>query len=409
MASASVNPDSTEILISGAGPAGLTLALALSRAGFETMLCDARPIIPDKESGAVSDGGRAYLVAGGCWRIFEALGVGEALRAQAERIEQVAADGGGGGIAFDGMDAGFDGPVGYVIEGAVLERVLGAAVLSEKRIEVRAPDRLAELEISLGGVDAVLASGAALRARLVVGCDGIRSFVRDSTGIAFDGWDYGHCAVSTVMTCAQPHEGRARQVFLPGGPIAALPMRGDRVNVVWSVKAAVADALVAMSEGEFEAELARQADEFLPGAKLDGPRGAFPLANRLASRFHGERVALAGDAAHVVHPLAGQGLNLGLKDVAALVDVICDAAYVGLDIGSEAALAPYTQWRRADVVSTAAAMEGLHRVFTAPGPVRSLAGMGMKVAGSVDGARRMFAKDAAGVLGDTPRLLREAG
>lgn len=403
----SVKPKSTEILISGAGPAGLTLALGLGRAGFSTTITDPRPVGPEGTVRGELGAGRVYLVAAGCWRIFDALGVGEGLRGAAEPVLKVAAAAGSDAIAFDGHDAGAGDALGYVIEHAALVDVLGAAVLESANVDVRAPAGVAELAIDPARVRADLGdSGEQVTARLVVGCDGARSTVRTATDIGFEGWDYDYQAVSTVMTCPDGHGGRARQAFLRGGPIAALPMTNGRVNVVWSVKSAIAEALVAMSDAAFEAELGRQAPGFLPDARLAGPRGAFPLSNRIASRFHAERVALAGDSAHIVHPLAGQGLNLGLKDVAALVDVVAEADRVGLDIGSEAALVPYTQWRRADVIATVAAMEGFHRVFTAPPLVRMISGAAMRAAGGVRGARSMFAKEAAGVLGETPSLMR---
>lgn len=394
-------------MIAGAGPAGLALALALARAGFETMVSDGRQVGRGGRGGGTGGGAKVYLVAAGCWRIFRALDLGDALKGHAEPVHEVAAAARSGGAAFHGSDAGADDVLGYVIEADLLEGVLGEAANSQAGLEVRAPDRLVGLEFEEGHAGCTFESGAEVKAKLVVGCDGARSMVRERAGIAFEGWDYAYRAVSTVMKGELPHDGRARQMFLPGGPIAALPMTEGRVNVVWSVKASVADVLTAMSDDDFEAELEQQAEGFLPGGRLVGPRASFPLGNRIAECFHGHRVALAGDSAHVVHPLAGQGLNLGLKDVAALVDVIGEAARVGLDIGSEAALAPYTQWRRADVVATAAAMEGFHRAFTGPAPIRGLAAMAMEAAGAWPDARKLFAMEAAGVLGDTPSLMRE--
>ncbi len=406
MPSEAQSPIRSEVLIAGAGPAGLTLSLALARAGFEIVISDARAVGGEGAPEGPGGGAKVYLVAAGCWRIFEALELGAALKADAEPVHEVSAAAGSDAAAFHGSDVEDGDVLGYVIEAAALERVLGDAVQAESKLEVLAPDRLVELSNGTGSVEGAFASGARVSARLVVGCDGARSSVRTWSDIAFEGWDYPYRAISTVMTATVAHGGRARQAFLPGGPIAALPMTGGRVNVVWSVKSAVAEALLAMDDDDFEAELARQAEGFLPGARLAGQRASFPLGNRIADRFHGHRVALAGDSAHVVHPLAGQGLNLGLKDVAALVDVIGEAARVGLDIGSEAALAPYTQWRRADVVATAAAMEGFHRTFTGPAPVRALGGLAMKAAGSIGEGRRLFAMEAAGVLGETPSLMQ---
>jgi 2-octaprenyl-6-methoxyphenol hydroxylase len=230
--------------------------------------------------------------------------------------------------------------------------------------------------------------------------------VRTSAGLRFEGWDYPARAISTTVQLATPHRGAARQVFLPGGPLAVLPLKGDRANLVWTERAPVAEALMAMDEAGFEAELARRVDGFLEAPRLAGPRHAFPVSLRIAERFHASRIALAGDSAHQVHPLAGQGLNLGLKDVAALVDVIGEAARVGLDVGSEAALAPYTRWRRADVVGTAAAMEGFARVFAGPAPVRALAGWAMGAVGANARARKLLAREAGGDLGETPSLMQ---
>jgi 2-octaprenyl-6-methoxyphenol hydroxylase len=208
------------------------------------------------------------------------------------------------------------------------------------------------------------------------------------------------------VTSSQPHDGAARQIFLPSGPMAALPLSGGRINLVWTERAAVAEALMALDDAGFEAELGKRADGFLPGVKLAGKRHSFPVGLHVADRFHGPRVALAGDSAHQIHPLAGQGLNLGLKDVAALVDVIAEASRVGLDIGAETALAPYTRWRRADVVASAAAMEGFARLFAGPAPIRIAAALAMQAAGNLGPARKLFAQEAGGVLGELPSLMR---
>ncbi|HVY89955.1 MAG TPA: FAD-dependent monooxygenase, partial [Hyphomonadaceae bacterium] len=245
-----------------------------------------------------------------------------------------------------------------------------------------------------------------VRASLVVACDGAKSVVRRASGLRFEGWDYDARAISATVKLSEPHAGAARQIFLPGGPLAVLPLSGNRANLIWTEQAAVAEALVGLDDRGFEAELAKKAGDFLSGAKLAGPRQAFPLGLFVAERFHGTRIALAGDAAHVIHPLGGQGLNLGLKDVAALVDVIAEAAKAGLDIGAASALEPYTRWRRSDVVATAAAMEGFARTFSAPLPVRLAAGLAMQAAGSVKEARKLFAREAGGDLGDLPSLMR---
>jgi 2-octaprenyl-6-methoxyphenol hydroxylase len=194
-------------------------------------------------------------------------------------------------------------------------------------------------------------------------------------------------------------------VFLSNGPMAVLPLKDDRANLIWTEKAAVAEALVSLDDAGFERELAKKAGAFLTDARLAGPRVTFPIGLYIAERFDAHRVALAGDAAHTIHPLAGQGLNLGLKDVAALVDVVVEASRAGLDIGAASALAPYTAWRRADVIATAAAMEGFHRTFTSSLPIRLVAGAAMAAAGAIPPLRKLFAREAGGDLGDLPSLM----
>lgn len=394
--------DAFDVLIAGGGPVGLTLALALARRGFTTALADAGPAKIE---------GRAFLVAAGCWRIWRALGVEAELLAHAEPVTSVEAGSGpsllgSGGIAFLSSDSAAEATeLGYMIEEGPLNAALRVALGREEAATIFSPVRIGAPEVGDAWAQ-VDAGGRTLKARLVVGCDGVRSAIRQAAGIRFSGRDYPAKALSTVLKLDSSHHGAARQVFLPTGPVAALPLKDNRVNLVWSHRAAVADALAAMSDADFVAELARATDGFLDGFRLDGARHAFPLGVHVADRLHGPRIALAGDAAHQIHPLAGQGLNLGLKDVAALVDVIAEADRVGLDIGSEGALAPYTKWRRPDIVAQAAAMDGFAMAFTGPAPVRALAGLGMAAAGQAPMLRRAFAREAAGEGGETPSLMR---
>lgn len=387
-----------DVALAGGGPVGLTLALALARRGYETVVADAGPP-PGK---GVADS-RAYFIAYGCWRIFRALGLEEALLPAAEPVTQVEAEGRVGGISFIAEDCA-EPVLGYMVEAAALGAALYAAVASDTRIKLLSGAKIES--VTLGDPCAVLklATGE-VQAPLVVGCDGRRSIVRKAAGLRFEGHDYDATAISTTVKLGRPHNGAARQVFLPGGPMAVLPLKGDRANLIWTETRAVAEALVALDDRGFELELAKKAGDFLPDATLAGPRHAFPIGLYVAERFDAHRVALAGDAAHVIHPLAGQGLNLGLKDVAALVDVIATAGKAGLDIGAASALEPYTRWRRADVAATAAGMEAFARVFSAPLPVRLAAGAMLSVAGSVREARKLFAREAGGDMGELPSLM----
>jgi 2-octaprenyl-6-methoxyphenol hydroxylase len=389
-----------DIAIAGGGPVGLTLALALARRGYEALVIDAAA---SPEAGKTSGDSRAFFIAYGCWRIFRALGLERELLAHAEPVTSVEAEGRIGGISFLAEDCR-EPMLGYMIEAARLAPVLHAAVKAQAGVTLVAPARIETVEFGDAEACLKLDEGEA-HASLVIGSDGARSAVRKAAGLRFEGWDYDAKAISTTIRLGKAHNGAARQVFLPGGPMAVLPLQDNRANLIWTERAAVADALVALDDHGFELELAKKAGDFLPAAKLAGPRHAFGLGLFVAERFHAPRAALAGDSAHVIHPLGGQGLNLGLKDAAALVDVIDTAGRAGLDIGAEIALAPYTAWRRADVIATAAAMEGFARTFAAPLPVRLAAGLAMQAAGSVDGLRKLFAKEAGGDLGDLPSLM----
>lgn len=390
-----------DVAIAGGGPVGLTLALALARRGFEIVVADAAP--PPGEGRADT---RAYFVAYGCWRIFRALGLEPELLARAQPVTQVEAEGRVGGISFIAEDCN-EPVLGYMIEAAALADALHAAVATETGVTLLTRARTESATFGDPRAVLKLADGE-VRAPLVVGCDGARSIVRRQAGLRFEGHDYDAAAVSTIVQLARPHNGAARQVFLPNGPMAVLPLQGDRANLIWTEKFAVASALVDLDARGFELELAKRAGNFIPGATLAGPRISFPIGLYIAERFEGPRVALAGDAAHIIHPLAGQGLNLGLKDVAALIDVIGDAARAGLDIGAAGALAPYTRWRRGDVVATAAAMEGFARTFTSALPVRLAAGAAMALAGAIPPARKLFAREAGGDLGELPTLMQAA-
>lgn len=391
----------SDIALAGGGPVGLTLALALARRGYEVVVADAGA--PPSKAGQGGDS-RAYFIAYGCWRIFRSLGLEEALLAGAEPVMQVEAEGRIGGISFIAEDCA-EPVLGYMVEAGLLASVLHAAVAREKQVTLLSRAKIESVQLADPCAILKLAN-AEVQAPLVVGCDGARSIVRKAAGLRFEGHDYDATAISTTVKLARPHNGAARQVFLSGGPMAVLPLKDDRANLIWTEKAAVAEALLALDDRGFELELAKKAGDFLPGAKLAGARHSFPIGLYVAERFDAHRVALAGDSAHVIHPLGGQGLNLGLKDVAALVDVIVTAGRAGLDIGAASALEPYTRWRRADVAATAAAMEGFARVFSAPLSVRLAAGAAMSAAGAIRDARKLFAKEAGGDLGDLPSLMR---
>ncbi|HEV7693790.1 MAG TPA: FAD-dependent monooxygenase [Hyphomonadaceae bacterium] len=389
-----------DVAIAGGGPAGLTLALALARRGYEVGVVDGAPA---PKAGKVNDS-RAFFIAYGCWRIFRSLALDTELSKQAEPVTSIEAKGKIGGVSFLAEECDGEPVLGYMVEAAHLLPALHEAVKAEQGIRLVSGAKIEA--VSFGDPLAVLSyAGGEMHAPLIVACDGAKSVVRGGSGLRFEGWQYDAKVISATVQLQADHKGSARQVFLPGGPLAVLPLKGNRANLIWTERAAVADALMALDDAGFEAELAKKAGDFVPGAKLAGARHAFPVGLFVAEAFHAQRLALAGDAAHVIHPLGGQGLNLGLKDIAALVDVIDEAGHAGLDIGAASALAPYTSWRRADVAGTAAAMEAFARAFSAPLPVRLAAGAVMGAVGALGPARKLFAKEAGGDLGELPSLM----
>jgi 2-octaprenyl-6-methoxyphenol hydroxylase len=255
-----------------------------------------------------------------------------------------------------------------------------------------------------------LRGGRALTAPLMVGAEGRKSVVRGAAGIKTYGWTYPQTGVVATVALAEPHGGVAHEYFLPGGPLAILPLTEQRASLVWTEKTAMAHALVNGSPEAFEAYLARRFGDHLGRPKLIGSRFAFPLALQMAEAMIGPRTALIGDAAHAIHPIAGQGLNLGLKDVAALAEVIVDARRLGEDWGSELVLERYARWRRFDAAALATATDLFTRLFSNDIPLlRGVRGAGLALVNRIKPARSLFVREAAGALGDRPRLLQGMG
>jgi 2-octaprenyl-6-methoxyphenol hydroxylase len=256
-----------------------------------------------------------------------------------------------------------------------------------------------------------LGDGTTVSAKLLVAADGARSRVREHAGIRSHGWMYGQSAIVTTVAHERDHHGRAEEHFLPSGPFAILPLKanalGHRSSIVWTEKADEAERLVALDDDAFHAELERRFGLKLGEIKVVGRRGVFPLGLSMASSFVAERIALVGDAAHMIHPIAGQGLNMGLRDIAALAEAIVDAARLGLDVGGADVLDRYQRWRRFDTMTMGVATDALNRLFSNHSDVlRLMRDIGLGVVDRLPGLKNMFIKQAAGLTGDVPKLLR---
>lgn len=406
-----------DVIIAGAGMTGATLGLALASAGLTPVLVDPQPF---EAQLAPTFDGRASAIAFSSFRQWRALGLGEALAPHAQRIEQIlVTDGRAPGAASRGPSPAFlrfdaaeiadrsDGePLGYMLENRRTRAALAEAV-ERAGLTVLAPARVSGVEFGAANAIVALADGRRLRAPLVVGAEGRGSVVREAAGIDVAGWGYGQAGVVATVALERDHRGVAHEYFLPTGPFAILPLTGERASLVWTEPTRRGEALRGASDAVFHAHLRRRFGDFLGRVEAQGPRFVYPLSIQLASDLVGPRVALAGDAAHAIHPLAGQGLNLGLKDAAALAEVLADAIRLGEDIGAETVLARYARWRRLDNLAVSLACDGFNRLFANDNLIlRAARGAGLALVNRIGPARRFFMQEAGGALGDLPRLLR---
>ncbi|MFT6462784.1 MAG: 2-octaprenyl-6-methoxyphenol hydroxylase, partial [Maricaulis maris] len=365
-----------DVVIVGGGLAGMTLALAMDQAGLTVALVD---VLEMDEQIAPEFDGRASALAYTSWRMFEALGVAEYLRPHTQRIEHIlVCDGrpyggdkpGGPGphsLHFDRREIsdGDDGePLGWMAENRHSRFALIQALKSKPGISVFAPARADRYETRGDGVDLYLDDDRILSGQLLVACDGKFSRLRKQAAIRTAGWQYGQKGVVATVRHSEPHNGVAYEYFLPSGPFAILPLPDNRASLVWTEPDAIADALKDAPDAVFQEELENRFGDFLGDVRSEGARFTYPLGLRYSERFCDERIAFVGDAARGIHPLAGQGFNLGIRDAAALAEVTGEAKRVGLDIGALITLRRYEDWRKFDSVSLAAGTDLFNRLFS---------------------------------------------
>jgi 2-octaprenyl-6-methoxyphenol hydroxylase len=397
-----------DVVIGGAGFAGLALAIALRQG-----LGDAFSIaVADPALGAAqSKDPRASAIAAAARRLFEAIDVWDAVADEAQpMLDMVVTDSKlenavrptfltFGGEVEEGE------PFAHMIE----NRLLVDALVAKARalgVDLRAT-AVKEFANTAMTIDVALADGSEISARLLVGADGARSSIREQAGIASHGWNYDQSAIVCTVAHERDHHGRAEEHFLPAGPFAILPLTGKRSSIVWTERTQDAERIVALPDAEFHDELEKRFGLQLGDIRVIGARRAFPLGLFTARAFIGERLALVGDAAHVIHPIAGQGLNMGLRDVAALAEAVADAARLGLDIGGPDVLERYQRWRRFDTMTMGVATDGLNRLFSnSSDALRLIRDIGLGLVERMPPLKRLFIREAAGFTGEVPKLLR---
>lgn len=400
----------TDVVISGGGMVGLTLGLALAQGGLKTVIVDIAP--PAKVLTPQFDG-RVSALAYASVRMLTALGVWDDLAPHAQPIREILVTDGQSGkpaspfsLHFDAQEVGADS-LGHIAENRHIRAALYAAVARSRNLELIAPASVKALAVESGRATIRLAGGEDIKAQLAVAAEGRESSLRSQMGINLVGWSYPQTGIVATVEHEKPHNGVAYEHFLPSGPFAILPMTGNRSSLVWTEDKRKAPALLALDEEGFNAELARRFGDHLGKTKSAGPRWSYPLSFHLARDYVRPRFALAGDCAHGIHPIAGQGLNLGLKDAAALAEVLLDAARLGRDIGALDTLKRYERWRRFDSFALAASTDALNRLFSNNiAPLRHLRDLGLGIVDSIGPARRFFMRHAGGDVGKLPRLMK---
>ncbi|WP_323783923.1 FAD-dependent monooxygenase [Thalassovita sp.] len=401
----------SDILIVGGGLNGPALALALAGAGFGVTVIDSLP----RAAQARDDfDGRAYALALASKRLLANIGLWPALAGHSQPMLEIKVSDGRAGegplspffLHFDHAEIE-EGPMGYMLEDRFLRRALFDAMAASDQITVLDGETVTAQAADATGISVTLASGKALRGRLLIGCDGRNSGTAQRAGISRSGWDYGQTALVCAIEHDLPHHGIAHQFFMPPGPLAILPLPGNKSSIVWSETHENAALFQALPDDDYMQVLRPRFGDFLGDIRLAGNRFTYPLTLTVANSFVGDRLALIGDAAHGMHPIAGQGLNAGLRDVAALAQVLTEARRRGEDIASSLVLDRYQEWRRFDTATLALTTDLTNRLFSNDNPLlRATRDLGMGLINALPPLRRNFIREAAGLTGDLPELMR---
>ena len=396
---------SSDILVIGGGLAGMSLAAALGDAGLSVAVVE--PLAPERMLDTGFDG-RTTAIAAGSAAVLSAIGVWQGVCGDAEPILEIRISDGHSPLFlhYDHRALG-DAPLGHIVENRVLRRALLARLAALPNVTMVTGTRIRRLERGGAVADAETDSGLRITARLAVATDGRGSPTRQQAGIDTVAWNYSQTGIVCTVAHQHDHRGIAQERFLPAGPFAILPMTQRRSSIVWTERADLAPRLLALDRPALTEELTRRFGDYLGTLDLVGPVFSYPLGLLHARRYFAPRLALAGDAAHAIHPIAGQGLNIGLRDVAALAELVVDTMRLGLDPGSPVMLERYERWRRFDNTLMLAATDGLNRLFSNDAaPVRIARDLGLAAVERLPTVKRLFMSHAMGQLGDLPRLVR---
>jgi 2-octaprenyl-6-methoxyphenol hydroxylase len=402
--------DTIELLIAGGGLNGMLLGIACADAGLRVAVVDRQD--PATMLGEAFDG-RTTAVAYGSKLVLDGVGLWPMIAGEAEPIREirVADDNSPFFLHYDHKELGTgnsnDTPLGYIVENRVLRRALFERARALPSFASLAPRLVGTVTADDSGAVATLGDATRIHTRLVAAADGKDSPLRQAAGIRTVEWRYKQIGIVTTVAHERPHAGIAVEHFLPAGPFAILPMTGNRSSIVWTEDAALAPHLVKLPDAQFAAELRARFGDFLGAIEPVGPRWTYPLSLMQAERYTARRLALIGEAAHVIHPIAGQGLNVGIRDCAALAEAVIDARRLGLDIGDDSVLEHYQRWRRLDAVLLAGVTDGLNRLFSNRiAPLKLARDLGLAAVNRMPPLKRLLMQHAMGTLGDRPRLAR---
>lgn len=408
--------EEVDVIIAGGGLVGLSLALALDSGGLKVAVID--KLAPSQMLEGQYDG-RSSAIAYSAMRMLDVLGVKPLIEQMAHindilvsdgRIADGAKKGGAIGMTlhFDKDETTKNGePLGYMVENRHMRLALDKEANARPNLLRITPDGLINFKDEGAKITANLQSGAQITGKLLVGCDGRGSIVRKIARIKTNKFNYGQTGIVTTVKLGNPHNGVAYEYFLPAGPFAILPLSDDRASIVWSEPPAKALAMALLPIEKITAELQKRFGDILGEIEVCAPIYTYPLSLELAADWYRHRVVLAGDAQHGIHPVAGQGFNLGLKDVAALAEILVESHRLGLDIGDEIVLERYAAWRRTDTMMVALACDAFVRLFSNDfAPLRFVRNLGLGITDKIGPIRRFFARHAGGDIGDLPRLLK---